>query len=298
MHCHFLRKPLHPMTKTSATFFSFLFSFLFSQFTVGQEAGEDNAPFHPRGVGQEADSDTKIDVPARRSASAFGIDVSHYQGTIDWEKVKLSGQHPVEFMFAKASQGVTILDEQYLRNMDEARRVGILVGSYHYFSSGGSGTEQCDFFMSAIGDVPQDLLPVVDVEECPRSWGPRSLRRNLRDFLLRMEQKYGMRPIIYTNVFFYNMYLADGFKDYILFIARYSDEEPVLVDGAEWTVWQFSERGRVGGIRHNVDLDCINGKYTLEDLMIYPAKHRFRSGNPFNPHIAPNPLPYDAGLEP
>ena len=192
------------MKSPSLILFQFLLFLSFS-LPASSQALPGEEFFHVRGEGQEQDSDTEIDVPARKRASAFGIDVSHYQGVIDWERVKLSGQHPVEFMFAKASQGVTIRDGQYLRNMDEARRVGILVGSYHYFSSGGNGVDQCDYFMETIRDVPQDLLPVVDVEECPRSWGPLSLRRNLRDFLLRMEQKYGMRPIIYTNIFFYNM---------------------------------------------------------------------------------------------
>ena len=284
------------MKSPSLILFQFLLFLSFS-LPASSQALPGEEFFHVRGEGQEQDSDTEIDVPARKRASAFGIDVSHYQGVIDWERVKLSGQHPVEFMFAKASQGVTIRDEQYLRNMDEARRVGILVGSYHYFSSGGNGVDQCDYFMETIRDVPQDLLPVVDVEECPRSWGPLSLRRNLRDFLLRMEQKYGIRPIIYTNIFFYNMYLANEFKDYILFIARYSDEEPVPIDGADWTIWQFSERGRVDGIRHHVDLDCINGKFTLDDLLIHPSKSRSGMGTPMKPHVAPNPLPRDAGLE-
>ena len=78
---------------------------------------------------------------------------------------------------------------------------------------------------------------------------------------------------------------------------RYSDEEPVPIDGADWTIWQFSERGRVDGIRHYVDLDCINGKFTLDDLLIHPSKSRSGMGTPMKPHVAPNPLPRDAGLE-
>lgn len=300
---HLQEIPIHPDSLTMKNFFYIFLSFLFSYSTLLSAKAlvfpSLSSVFVPVSQHQDGeDTDTEIDVPSRKNASAFGIDVSHYQGVIDWERVKTSGQHPVEFAYIKASQGITIQDDCYQRNITEARRAGILVGSYHYFSSGGTGIEQCDYFMETIKDFPQDLVPVVDVEECPRSWGPMALCRNLRDFLLRMEQVYGIRPIIYSGIFFYNNYLAHEFRDYTLFIARYADEAPITADGADWVIWQFSERGRIDGIRHKVDLDCINGNYSLDDILLHKPYRYPRSGKKGKPHVHPNQLPPDAGLMP
>lgn len=234
-----------------------------------------------------------------RNASVYGIDVSKYQGAIDWDRVRSYGPHPLKFMYAKASQGVTIRDDFYRRNMAEARRQGILVGSYHYFSSGGTGREQCDYFMETMEGIHQDLIPVVDVEECSKSWGALTLRRNLRDFINRMEQEYGVKPIIYTGVFFYNLYLSEEFKDCKLFLARYSDIEPMPNDGADWVIWQFTERGEVDGIRHNnkVDVDCINSKYSLDDILLTAKGSSPNSRHTLKAHRKPNNLPKDAGTE-
>ncbi len=242
-------------------------------------------------------SDLVLEEPLRRDASVYGIDVSRYQGTIDWSKVRNYGPHSIDFMYAKASQGVTLRDPTYVRNMTEARHEGILVGSYHYFSSGGPGKDQCDYFMETMQGIHQDLIPVVDVEECSRSWGALTLRRNLKDFLVRMEENYGIRPIIYTGIFFYNLYLSEEFKDYKLFIARYSDDEPLTNDGTDWTIWQFSESGRIDGIRHKVDLNCINGKYSIDDILLISQESGPNPHHRTKPHHNPNPLPYDAGLE-
>ncbi len=242
-------------------------------------------------------SELVTELPYRRNASAYGIDVSHYQGAIDWPNVRNYGPHPIQFMYAKASQGITIQDDCYVRNMEEARREGILVGSYHYFSSGGSGVDQCDYFMQTMEGIHQDLIPVVDVEECNKGWGPITLRRHLREFIDRMEQQYEIKPIIYTGVFFYNLYLSEEFKDCKFYIARYSDDEPLLNDGNDWTIWQFTDRGQVDGIRHNVDIDCINSRNSLDEILL---SARAKGPNPRHktkPHPKPNSLPVDAGIQ-
>lgn len=236
--------------------------------------------------------------PLRRGASTYGLDVSRYQGTINWNRARSYGPHPIRFMYAKSSQGVTIQDPTYVRNMTEARREGVLVGSYHYFSSVATGKEQCQYFMETIKGIHQDLVPVVDVEECSRGWGAMTLRRNLREFIDYMEEEYHMKPIIYTGVFFYNLYLSEGFKDCKLFLARYSDEEPLPNDLSDWTIWQFTEKGSVDGISGFVDVNRINPKFSLDHILLSgqhsgPDPHRRT-----HPHRHPNPLPHDTGLEP
>ncbi len=234
--------------------------------------------------------------PYQRNASTYGIDVSKYQGVIDWERLGSYGPHPIKFMYAKASQGVTIRDDFYRRNMEEARRQGIMVGSYHYLSSGGTGIEQCDYFMETMEGVHQDLIPVVDVEEVHKRWGVVTLRRHLRDFVNRMEKVYGVKPMIYTGIFFYNLYLSEEFKDCKLFLARYSDLEPMTNDGTNWVVWQFTEQGEINGINHYVDIDCINSKNTLDDIMIIPQGHKHNPRSNIRAHVRPNAVPRDAGI--
>ena len=234
---------------------------------------------------------------AQAANDVRGIDISRYQGVINWKQVKSHREHPVKFVYAKASQGVTIRDERYVPHLTGARKEGILVGSYHFLSAGGTGVEQCDYFMETISAVPQDLIPVVDIEVCPPGWGAMMLRRHLDDFLKRMEEKYAIRPMIYTGIFFYNTYLAGHYSGYPLFLARYGDEPPIPIDGREWLIWQFSEKGRVNGIQGNVDLDRMNSKNTLNDILwnssfLHKAPAVYRG----HPHRHPNKLPKDAGL--
>jgi lysozyme len=144
-------------------------------------------------------------------------------------------------------------------------------------------------------EVPQDLVPVVDVDVCPPSWGALALRRNLNEFMARMEEKLGVRPIIYTGIFFYNTYLAGHYDDYPLFLARYGSETPIPVDGRDWLLWQFSSSGRVDGIRGNVDMDYLNEAYSLDDLLLQPS-HKPAPIHRGHPTHHPNAVPIDAGL--
>lgn len=235
-------------------------------------------------------------LPVHREASHYGIDVSRYQAVINWDRVSRWGNHPIEFAYVKASQGVTLEDPFYERNMEEGRRAGILVGSYHYFSSGGPGADQADYFMKKVASMHQDLIPVVDVEEVNRGWGAIALRRNLHDFMERMESAYGIRPIIYSGLFFYNLYLAEEFSDYMLFLARYSEDEPMPSNGTNWTIWQFTDRGQVDGIRGNVDIDCLNGDYSLEQISLSSQRKGPNLRTYTKPQRKPNALPQDAGL--
>ena len=195
-----------------------------------------------------------------------GIDVSHYQGTIDWDNVNYYGDNKIQFVYIKATEGSTIKDEYYERNIQQAKQKGLLVGSYHYFTTRSSADEQLSNFMQSITKEHQDLIPVVDIEECEH-WPPEVFHRHFQNFLDQLEAYYGQKPIIYTMSFFYNLYLAEHYTDYKIFVAQYGGK-PLLRDGNNWEIWQYSRKGRVNGIRGNVDLNVINPDCNLNDLLL------------------------------
>lgn len=195
-----------------------------------------------------------------------GIDVSHHQGNINWNIVALSNHST--YAYIKATENVSLVDKRYYQNISQAKEAGIPVGSYHFYSPNASPTTQ---LMNLTRTVPnlhnQDLIPLVDVEVRGRM--PLSeFRSNLLQFLKGIENYYGVKPMIYTGVNFYNRYLSTGFSEYMFMIARYSNELPNLQGKPKFVIWQYSESGRIAGIRGNVDLSTFVDHYTLKDILI------------------------------
>lgn len=220
----------------------------------------------------------------------FGIDVSHYQGRIDWGRVASYTDKKLQFAYIKATEGSTILDDCYERNIVEAKEKGLLVGSYHYFTTRTSAEDQIENFKRALGRFNQDLIPVVDIEECEH-WTPDVFHKHFQVFLNELEAFCGKRPIIYTMSFFYNLYLADKYKDYKIFVAQYSgDRQPVLRDGNNWEIWQFSHTGRVDGIRGNVDLNILNPDFKIEEILL-TNKKSVEPEKPLVQEQTPHPSP-------
>lgn len=218
-----------------------------------------------------------------------GIDVSHYQGTIDWDKVVHYENNPIKFVYIKATEGSTIKDECYERNITLAKQKGLLVGSYHYFTTRSSAEEQFENFKQTASKDSQDLIPVVDIEEC-RYWTEDVFHKNLQVFLNEVEAHYGKKPVIYTMPSFYNKYLLDKYKDYKIFIAQYGDGNPELKDGSNWHIWQFTRRGRIEGIRGKVDVNAINPQCDHKEILLY---HNEQNANQSveKREETPNPVP-------
>jgi lysozyme len=196
-----------------------------------------------------------------------GIDVSHYQGRIDWKRVARSGD--VRFVYIKATQGATIVDDRYKYNNTHARRHGILCGAYLYFSSSSSVQAQFDAFKRVAKKSQQDLRPVIDVErEAMRHWSQKEVRRNLKKIIQLMTDYYGKSPVIYSQYKYYNECLAPTFNRYYLFLAKYSKGCPRIRGKGKVNIWQFTERGMINGIPTRVDLNrCVNGM-TVEKLKL------------------------------
>jgi lysozyme len=174
----------------------------------------------------------------------------------------------VGYAYMKATESVGLKDDTYAYNIREARRNGIKVGCYHFFSPSTSPEEQLANFKSVFNPSDHDLIPIVDVELI----GKRSaaqLCSSLKRFLDLIEKEYGFKPVIYTSGNFYNKYLSYGdFKDYYYMIARYSDERPNLIDDLKFIMWQYTSKGSVNGIRGSVDMSCVMDDFDIGEVMI------------------------------
>ena len=203
-----------------------------------------------------------------------GIDVSHYQGKIDWERV--GSETNIKFVYVKATEGSSHKDSLYRYNTEQARRAGLAVGSYHYFHPNVPVAVQYKNFMSLVDLSTQDLIPVVDIEEKGRK-PSKQICDSLDKFSSMILAQWGTRPIIYTHQRFYNYLLQRSFDDHILWIARYGAYQfkpsPSLEDKRECTIWQYSNRGVVEGINGYVDLNTLDEGVNINDIML---KRRFK----------------------
>ena len=194
--------------------------------------------------------------PLLAGYSVHGIDVSAYQGRIDWPEV---ARQQVRFAFIKASEGASLRDARFRRNWREARAAGVLCGAYHYFQPTRDGGQQAELFMRTVPLRPGDLPPVLDVE-APRFHDVAELRREMQQWLQTVQAHYGVRPILYTNYAFYRRYLAGHFDEYPLWLAHYEVAQPAL-PAERWIIWQHSDEAYVPGIRGAVDFNVFQGSY-------------------------------------
>lgn len=197
----------------------------------------------------------------------YGIDVSHHQKNIDWTQVKYWKDNKISFVYIKATEGATYIDPKYQQNFTGASKNNILVGSYHYFRTTSSVEEQFENFIKNVDKSKQDLIPLVDVEE-KKNWNDCEFHKNFQKFLNMVENHFGQKPMIYTVNNFFNSHLSGKYNSYHFLIGRYGENSPKMIDKSNWTVWQFSETGKVEGISKPVDIDVINKKYNLQDLLL------------------------------
>jgi lysozyme len=191
--------------------------------------------------------------------SIHGIDVSKYQSIIDWESVRdMNVRHvQIGFAFIKATEGIENEDALFSRNWRKAREVGLVRGAYHFFLPARNGKAQAENFINTVSLDSGDLPPVLDIEQVS-GVAPEKLRERAREWLETVQHYYGIQPIIYTNVDFYNHFLKEEFDDYPLWVAHYlQPEQPRIY--RPWSFWQHNECGRVNGILTRVDFNVFNG---------------------------------------
>ena len=192
-----------------------------------------------------------------------GIDVSHHQSYINWEKV---ASNDIHFAFMKATEGVSLVDSLFCRNWEEAGSTFLKKGAYHFFRPTVPAIEQFNNFNMMVQLEDGDLPPVLDIEVTDGVKN-ENIVKNCRDWLKLVEDHYKVKPIIYTNLKFYHRHLAGSFTDYPIWIARYNEKLPYLDPGKEWDFWQYGNKGLMAGIDGFVDFNVFNGTYqNLESL--------------------------------
>ena len=191
-----------------------------------------------------------------------GIDISHYQGSIDWEQLKnaMIKGCPVRFIIIKSTEGSSRLDENFRENFNQARDYGFIRGVYHFWSNKSSARDQAYFFLDKVHLTEGDLPPVLDIEHKPADKSVEDFQTDVLTWLHIVEDKYHVKPIIYTYYKFKEKYLsAPVFDDYPYWIAHYYVDK-VQYKG-KWKFWQHTDAGRLPGIKGYVDFNIYNGSY-------------------------------------
>jgi lysozyme len=212
-----------------------------------------------------------FNIPIPDKYSIHGIDVSSYQGKIDWQMVKSMEEDSVHitFAFIKATEGIVQVDPYFQRNWREGPKVGIICGAYHYFRPEMNGKWQARFFMQNVKPEKGDLPLVVDVEELD-GVSPEKMRTELTAFLKYVASKSNTKPIIYSGLKFYQDNLQGHFDNYIYWLAHYYKPELDVTNTAKWRFWQHSDKARVNGINHVVDFDVFNGDSLAFKKLLIP----------------------------
>lgn len=198
--------------------------------------------------------------PSVQQYPVRGVDVSRYQGDIDWPR--LAGQG-IDFAFIKATEGSSYVDPRFAENLDAAGAAGLRVGAYHFFSFESPGASQADHVIATV-PARSGMLPIaIDVEFYGDFWTTPApvadVRRELDDLVQRLTANYGTRPLIYTTGEAYDRYLSGAFDGEQVWI-RDVWREPALADGRAWTFWQYSDRHRLPG---------YHGQEPFIDLNVY-----------------------------
>lgn len=199
-----------------------------------------------------------------------GIDISHHQGKINWDRLHnaMINGSPVRFVIIKATEGDKYVDENFEQNFTLAKDNGFIRGAYHYLSLSTPARSQAYFFISKVNLEPGDLPPVLDVEHKPKDMSVEDFQLEVLTWLHIVENKYQVKPIIYTYYKFKDTYLSDErFDGYPYWIAHYYVDK--MEYRGDWKFWQHTDAAKLPGINGYVDLDIYNGSfYDLKQLLI------------------------------
>ncbi len=190
-----------------------------------------------------------------------GIDVSRHQSDIEWSRVEKmkSGGIGISFVFIKAAEGITRQDPSFDANWNAIHNTGLIRGAYHFYYPSRDAIKQAQNFISQVKLTTGDLPPVADIEYT-NGKSKKQICDGLSLFLKELEKHYKVKPIIYTNLSFYNDFLKAEFDEYPLWISCYYEEDRFYAScDHDWTFWQHSESGRVDGIAGSVDFNVFKG---------------------------------------
>lgn len=212
--------------------------------------------------------------PSKEMYPVRGVDVSAWQGEIDW---KVLASQDISFAYIKATEGSTFVDERFAHNFEQAGKTGLRVGAYHFFSYDSGGDTQAQNFIANVPIMEDMLPPVIDLEfYADKEKNPperEQVARELTVFLDKIEAHYGMKPVIYATEKSYALYLEGEYAAYDIWI-RGVYAAPILSDGRQWTFWQYTNRAYLKGCSGEevfIDMNVFRG--TAEEFAEYPGKN-------------------------
>jgi lysozyme len=195
-----------------------------------------------------------IERKQKESEVFFGIDISQYQGVIDWDRVSTQKKHPITFVVCRATMGIKRKDKMFEYNYATAKEKGFVVGAYHYYDPNENSIEQAKNYIRQIRKFvgKGDFVPILDIENYSRVQTKKELAEGVKKWLAFVEDEYGVKPIIYTGFAYYKDFLSLHISgEYPLWIAAYSHSKrnhPIVQNAA---IHQFTEKVRVPGIPEN-----------------------------------------------
>ena len=196
-----------------------------------------------------------------KKLAVHGVDVSRWQGRIDWLKLRGQGAN---FVYIKATDGGDHLDPMFKRNWRDAHEAGLRRGAYHFFYWCRTAGEQADWFIRNVPKVEGALPPVIDVEyngesRCKKRLKPARIREKMQVFMDRLEAHYGQRPIIYTAPDFYRDNLQGAFPNHPFWLRSVAAHPSEIYPGRNWVFWQYSGSGLSHGVEGRIDLNVFRG---------------------------------------
>ena len=204
----------------------------------------------------------KFNNPSKEEYPVRGVDVSAYQGTIDWKKLS---EKNIQFAYIKATEGSEFVDEKFQENYKNAQETNLKIGAYHFFSYDSEGETQAENFINHVEKIDNMLPPVIDVEfygEYKKNNPDKEkTREQLRILIDKIKENYEVSPIIYATNESYELYIANNFEDCEIWI-RDIIKSPDLPDNREWTFWQYTNREILDGYQGEetyIDMNVFNG---------------------------------------
>ena len=196
-----------------------------------------------------------------RHLAVHGVDVSRWQGDIDWQKLRSQGAN---FAYIKATDGGDHLDPMFKKNWRGAAEAGLKRGAYHFFYWCRTAGEQADWFIRNVPRVDGALPPVIDVEwngesKCSQRISRTRVLEKMQVFMDKLERHYGQRPIIYTAPDFYRDNLQGAFLDYPFWLRAVAQHPSQVYPGRKWVFWQYSGSGLSHGVKGRIDLNVFHG---------------------------------------
>lgn len=184
--------------------------------------------------------------------NAYGIDISHHQGAIDWDVFFASNDSIIEFVYCKVSEGENFADRQWKNHRQRLIDEKMPHGGYHFFLPSVDAQKQANNFLKHYSALQSDLPPALDVEV--EGGSNEALITSMLIWLKEVERVTGKRPIIYTSYNFYSEKFKDKLDGYVFWVANYSTRSDRFTDD-RIIHWQFSEKGQIPGITGYVDLN-------------------------------------------